>query len=304
MGMSNDGSTIIQSGPTGADPEVWREGVTAKIGSTLAGDHEGVSHRGMMISPNGRYVVFSSAALAGQDYDNTGCAFASVDDAAMTDRCIEVYIYDVDERKLECASCPPDGARSTGHAHLAPLTVELSRYGGRRVNDAGQALFDTPTGLVPEDTNGTRDVYVFQNGEASLISPGTSPNSSYVADASASFDDIFFITDQPLVGQDSDNQYDVYDARVGGGIASQSGHPPDPGCSAADCRAAMPSSPRPPSAGSEAVSGTSSSPPRRQKKHRHKKQKARAPGHKRHRKTGAARQSRDPRAANLKKPGK
>ncbi|HMC50580.1 MAG TPA: hypothetical protein VKH20_08030, partial [Solirubrobacterales bacterium] len=41
------------------------------------------------------------------------------------------------------------------------------------------------------------------------------------ADASASGDDVFFFTRQQLVGQDKDELQDVYDARVGGGLAAQ-----------------------------------------------------------------------------------
>ncbi len=54
-----------------------------------------------------------------------------------------------------------------------------------------------------------------------LIGPRARTSPSF-ADASASGNDVFFFTDQPLVGQDQDSLVDVYDARVGGGIAAQS----------------------------------------------------------------------------------
>ncbi len=54
-----------------------------------------------------------------------------------------------------------------------------------------------------------------------LISDGSGTSNSYFADASESGNDVFFETGTSLVGQDEDNFEDLYDARVGGGFASQ-----------------------------------------------------------------------------------
>ena len=54
-----------------------------------------------------------------------------------------------------------------------------------------------------------------------LISTGKDDYPSFFADASANGDDVFFFTREGLVGQDKDELLDVYDARVGGGIAAQ-----------------------------------------------------------------------------------
>ena len=54
-----------------------------------------------------------------------------------------------------------------------------------------------------------------------LISDGSGASNSYFADASASGNDVFFETGTSLVGQDEDSYDDLYDARVGGGFASQ-----------------------------------------------------------------------------------
>ena len=59
-----------------------------------------------------------------------------------------------------------------------------------------------------------------------LISNGTERRPSLLADASESGDSLFFYTFGRLVGQDKDELRDVYDARVGGGIASQSPESP------------------------------------------------------------------------------
>jgi DNA-binding beta-propeller fold protein YncE len=219
MGISANGASIFSSGGGGGSPVVWHDGDTAEIG--FASGFEGIATWGVAASPNGRYFVFATTSLEGQDYDNTGCTFNPVD-GEHGGHCYEVYVYDVEQQALTCASCPADGSRSTGHAHLGPSAVELSLHGGRFVNDDGEAFFTTPTKLVAADTNGTNDVYMYQDGEVQLISPGTGKHNATLADVSANGDDVFFITDEQLVGQDRDDQLDMYDARVGGGIASQS----------------------------------------------------------------------------------
>jgi hypothetical protein len=79
-------------------------------------------------------------------------------------------------------------------------------------------------GLVPQDTNGTSDVYEYEpdgvgtcakeTGCTQLISSGTSGEPSAFLEASESGDDVFFISTAQLTLQDRDSEYDVYDARV------------------------------------------------------------------------------------------
>jgi hypothetical protein len=71
-----------------------------------------------------------------------------------------------------------------------------------------------------------------------LLSDGSEANPAYFADASASGDDAFIYTRSRFVGQDTDELQDVYDVRVGGGLASQSPQSV-PVCESADaCRSA------------------------------------------------------------------
>jgi hypothetical protein len=152
----------------------------------------------------------------------------------------ELYRYGADTGQIDCVSCSPAGAPptvapslqqvSSGIGPLAPaplLTRNLSADGTR-------VFFDTPDPLVGADANGVSDVYEWEaagtgscqspnadGGCLYLISTGTSPAASHFADASESGADAFFFTAQPLVGQDRDELIDVYDARVGGGLASQ-----------------------------------------------------------------------------------
>jgi sugar lactone lactonase YvrE len=122
--------------------------------------------------------------------------------------------------------------------------------------DGNKAFFETTEALVPEDTNAQLnkcenvgkgeqiypsclDTYEWEaagsegctnaspayspinDGCIYLLSTGKSAYPSLFADASASGNDVFFFTRDRLVGQDKDEIQDVYDARVGGGLASQ-----------------------------------------------------------------------------------
>ena len=80
---------------------------------------------------------------------------------------------------------------------------------------------------------------MYQDGEVQLISPGKAKHNAMLAETSADGSDVFFTTDEQLVGQDHDDQIDMYDARVGGGIAAQStgGHEVAP-CGGTECREA------------------------------------------------------------------
>jgi virginiamycin B lyase len=177
-----------------------------------------------------------------------------------------------------------------------------------------QFFFETPEALVPEDTNGQNgcplsgtgvqfypacnDVYEWEaagagsckEGSAAfsringgciyLISTGKSPFPSLFADASADGKDVFFFTRQSLVGQDKDELQDVYDARVGGGFASQS-----PvvaiACESSDaCHGPVQTPPSEPAAGSASFAGPGNPVSKRNPQKAKKRKKGRAKKHK------------------------
>lgn len=211
------------------------------------------------VSPSGRYLAFESSDKL-TEYDNEGKR--------------EVYLYDADEEALTCASCPPSGAPSTGDAHLPENRSEFGANDlPKAVTDQGTVFFDTQSRLLPGDVNGTRDVYAYHDGTARLISPGDEPFEATFIDASASGNDVFFKTAQGLVRQDADQLVDIYDARVGGGIAGQNQVTPVP-CSGEACRASAPPAPAAASIGSQAVHGAS----QKAKKHRKRPKTCKAKG--------------------------
>jgi hypothetical protein len=240
LGIS-DGSAYFVSGDVlaaggvqfSANVYAWRGGTTRFVGA-LSNSGEPVDPQ---VSPNGRYLAFSS-------YDSlTGYASQGA---------VEVYAYDADAGQLSCASCPQAGA-AAGSAALPgfdPIARQnIGFHQPRYVLDDGTVLFDTPERLSALDTNGSRDVYAYRDGEAQLLSAGDDHYDATLQDASADGSDVYFVTTQALVPIDTDGSPDMYDARVGPGMASQL-HPPGgtPPCSAEGCR--------PPAAG-----GASAAPP-------------------------------------------
>jgi hypothetical protein len=144
-------------------------------------------------------------------------------------------------------SCDPSGAPPLGDASWATLPPDTTTLAPTaHLNhpmslDGQRVFFDTPDPLVARDTNGKRDVYEYDaaTGKVSLISTGRSSSDSLFADASPSGNDVFFTTRQQLVGIDTDQATDLYDARVNGGIAAQN-PPPTVACSGEGCLGASP----------------------------------------------------------------
>jgi hypothetical protein len=137
----------------------------------------------------------------------------------------EIYRYAAATNELSCVSCPPAGITPTGNARVS-LADQLGNGGevGEGDNgpidergvssDGGRIFFDTPDPLVPQDVNGTRDVYEWNDGHVYLISSGQSPHESMLLDSSEDGGDVFFATTDGLAVGDTDGGYDVYDARI------------------------------------------------------------------------------------------
>jgi len=164
----------------------------------------------------------------------------------------QVYRYDVIAERLSCVSCPPAGVAPSGDAALTNDDAQLgpgqeTGYGSslptRGISaDGSRVFFDTTEALVPQDVNGRRDVYEWEDGHVHLISSGEGSQDSFLMDSSESGDDVFFTTADGLVSNDVDEGYDVYDARVGGGFAPPA---PAPECVGDACQspASPPASP-------------------------------------------------------------
>jgi hypothetical protein len=238
-------------------------------------EHSDLAFTTARVSPSGRYLAFMSAAsLTG--YDNIDQNSGKADE--------EVYLYDSASARLSCASCNPTGARPSGVLDTlnageglgllvdrrqiwngrwlagsipgwTSLDLVHALYQSRYLSDSGRLFFNSLDHLVHQATDGKENVYEYEpagvgscesrtGGCVSLISLGSSGRESAFLDASASGNDVFFLTASQLVPQDIDGAFDVYDARVCT-PASPCLSPPQPapaGCGTADaCRPASPS---------------------------------------------------------------
>ena len=174
------------------------------------------------VSPNGRYLAFMSVKnLTG--YDNA--------DAVTSANEYEAFLFDSATSRLVCVSCNTNGHRPTSSTVL-PAPVN-GVYQQRYIDDGGRLFFSTEDAVLPDDTNAASDVYEYENGHVSLITPGSVRDEAVFADASESGDDVFFTTSQQLVPADQDQIVDLYDARVGG---RTEGPPPISACSGEGCR--------------------------------------------------------------------
>jgi hypothetical protein len=253
LGESKDGSYIYFSAAgvlaPGASPSVCTNSEEARTGAAPKSEscniyvrHDGVtsfvsdgwpglggSGELSRVSPDGQWLAFmSSGDITG--YDTRDAITGEPDQ--------EVYLYGAFANHLTCASCDPTGARPVGvngRAATVPSWVSYQEsyvlpYQPRFLSDGGRLFFNTYDALVPQDIDGTEDVYEFEpqgTGRCSsaasgyveamagclgLISSGTSSEGSSFVDASESGGDVFFRTAAKLVPQDFDDAMDIYDA--------------------------------------------------------------------------------------------
>jgi len=214
---------------------VWHDGQLRHIGdfpNAAVADVNGArttwsfvaTARTSRITPDGRQLLFMTTSDAG--FAGRG-GFAGYDHAEHR----EFYLYSAETGSLACVSCNPDGSAATADA---AIDVRESETTGLATSDSAQALtddgrrvfFNTAEALVPEDVNDRSDAYEYdaETGTVHLLSSGRSTAPSYVVDATASGDDVFIVTRERLLARDGDDRYDLYDARVGGGLPG----PPTP----------------------------------------------------------------------------
>jgi hypothetical protein len=196
-------------------------------------------------TPDGSKLVFTST-MSRPGYQNNGQS--------------EVYLYDASSGDLTCVSCRQDGVPAQGSSSIIWPSAYFGTGGiaaPRSISDDGNAVaFTSNDALLPTDTNGRPDVYELENGHLSLLSSGTSSQPSVLAGVSPDGQDVFFTTSDSLVTADTDQGLaDVYDARVGGGIAAQNPPAPTPACVGDACQGLPSAPPALPTAGSAVFSG-------------------------------------------------
>lgn len=256
LGASEDGSYVYFTAPEAlaagatevagtANFYVAHEGTVKWIGQTSAADYfESSFPTEWSISPDGRNFAFASySPMTEEDVPSpSNCPTGSTVGNQAGD-CLDVYSFEYESGRLVCLSCDGPGK---GNSELGGQEFHEQGYGdwaAHSVLDNGTVYFDTPNRLLPQDGNGVGDVYAWREGAYQLISTGSGVQPSRFGDATPDGSNVFFLTSQPLVKQDTDQIIDVYDNRELGGLADQ--WPPGaPGaCEEQGCRGAAPSAP-------------------------------------------------------------
>ncbi|HET7444453.1 MAG TPA: hypothetical protein VFJ57_07325 [Solirubrobacterales bacterium] len=271
----------------------WHEGSIAFVGALLTSDNviglgiwrAAPVRRAAEASPNGRWLAFNSkAALTGANTIGA-CEFdPSVGKYVGSVPCEEAYLYDSETGSLICASCNPTGAPPLGGTFLRLMTLAPGFLSQPHfLTDEGRLFFDSRDALSSLDTNnGVEDVYQYEptgvgsctkaGGCVSLISSGRGSYDSNLLTADPSGANVFFTTRQRLVPRDQDALIDLYDARVGGGIAAEREVPPSE-CVGEGCQppGPVPSQPLPSSSSFEGSgNATPKKPAKKKKKHKKK----------------------------------
>jgi hypothetical protein len=216
IGASEDGKYVYYV-TAGFDLDLWHDGETIKIKTLSASDNGEVEPYGNQLFAGDWQPGFGNRT-AEVTPDGHGVVFMSTEGVSGIG---DVDVYSADENKLYCASCGSEGSK--GILSLAYGNTYQERWISE---DGDRVFFDSAEALVAQDANGRLDAYEWERpGSGScksstgciyLLSGGTSRDESYVADASASGDDVFIITRARLSTNDSFENYDLYDARVNG----------------------------------------------------------------------------------------
>lgn len=274
---------------------LWHEGEGLRFIALLADEDErdwSSAPEAMQarVTPSGHHLAFISLeATALSEYDNERLGggpcqvnFPERENSLVgSSRCPQAYLYDAVADQLTCASCNPSRARPAGPTQMPGWSNPLA--GPRFLSDDGSRLFfESRDALVPEDENGRRDVYEFERAGAGscsganprfdpisggcifLISNGKSGDETYFVDASSSGRDVFFSTRSSLVGWDTNENYDVYDVREGGGFPEPP--PPPLVCEGEACKPSITPAPGASSAPTSQFNGPGNPKPRPCKK--------------------------------------
>lgn len=235
--MSDDGSRILYR-TSGDVLKLWRDGMppltlSSGVAGTSAQGSDAVGISESRFSTDGRTLVLMSRVPLGGETNHPS--------ASGIEAPSQVYRYTEANTQIHCVSCPPPtvSPRAPSAFTLVGidngfgfLTNTLTLEPNRGMTDDGKAVFFTTTSpLSDDDHNAVADVYEWRDGDGApkLLSSGDAASAGELfVDNSASGSDVFFISQRVLVNADTDDVYDLYDARVGGGLPDPKIE--DPGC--------------------------------------------------------------------------
>lgn len=249
-------------------------GTLSFVGPISAGDTDSnvnviawnLNARVSRVTPDGRHLLFEVTDGNGlaSNYDHGSCPTGNPN-LVSNGLCSELYVYSADSSSplspdVVCASCNPSNAPATANAlvnvRVGAGATQLSWHLNRALSADGRfVFFSTAEALVLEDANSTSDVYEYDVASRTvhLVTSGRDVSDSFFLDASADGRDVFFLTRERLVGWDTDQAYDLYDARIGGGVPEPP--PPPKACAQDACQGTVPAPPGEANFGSSAFEG-------------------------------------------------
>lgn len=257
--MSQDGQTVaFQStlafgpAPPGAagrtNMYVWRHGTLRYVATADAGSTRTNTARfERILSENGRYLTFtdnSSALAATFGVANNVALQCYAYTTTAVRNCTQVYRFDADANdgagKLDCVSCQPGPDAPQGDAGapglgLGPAYIRMDGHVRQSVSNDGTVFFTSAEDRLPQDSNGSNDVYAWREGQLRLVSRGTQGAEARFLDATPDGKSVFIGTDDPIVPTDTDRSDDVYVTREGAGFEYSPPAVTTP-CSGGDCR--------------------------------------------------------------------
>jgi hypothetical protein len=192
-----------------ADIATWQSNIDAE-------------HKNSAVSPDGSVVAFTTEAALDPSYDNVDA------DSGLPHR--EVYFYKYGSAGPICVSCvgtgPATADATIANQQLSTTENALQNYPGWQkqnlLPDDNTLFFESGDKLsaAVQNTADSANVYEYSyaTGSVTLISSGASPSTSNFMGATANGSDVFFSTDQALLPSDVDNNVDIYDARLNGGV--------------------------------------------------------------------------------------
>ena len=192
---------------------------------SLGKDRNDMGSDETQVTEDGEFLVFSSygqLVRRGPDVD--------------TDAARDVYRFDMASDELVRVSLGEDGIDANGNGE-SDASIDLGGYSygieagsnvliehemsSRAVSEDGSRIvFTSAEPLSPEAINGLENVYEWHmqpsgsEGRVSLISSGSSTTNDFEPVITPSGRDVFFMTTAGLVPSDTENDLDVYDARL------------------------------------------------------------------------------------------
>ena len=237
VGVSDDGTRVYYQ-TRGNQLVAWDNGTSRVINSSAAADANPLSSLAALasrpglgrVSSDGMWLAFVTSATLGTDGVHAIAPDLAGDSEPVTNGHYEMYVYSLRDDRLVCVSCSSTAATSdaavTPDVTSGTPSLDITAVRPQFLSDAGQVFFSTSDALLPEDVNGSEDVYEYDASSGlRLVSTGTGKAPASFADASANGSDVFIETRQQLASGDRDNLVDLYDATTRPALAAAQQQP-------------------------------------------------------------------------------